>query len=253
MRRTTIIIFLFLIFFSIACKKESKQDQSLTIEEYRELGLPDNNVIWSYNDYVNTCKVLSNLKVFYPLSLPKKDSKKSGEYFMRIIDSENFSFLLDETIPLRERAEMIQKYVDIQGSLITSYTDLDNTKQNYHRELIDLYIFGLTIAQNMLDLGQRINESIDEEDIEMQYGYLSIQNMYIKMILFVLDNQHKSYFFIEADLEKLTKFVFESIMLNKDWMEAPAREDIEQSLQKVINNTTSVFIREEYQKLTETL
>ncbi len=226
--------------FSTSCKKESKQDQSLTLEEYRDLGLPDHNEIWSYNDYVNTCKILSNMKVFYPLSLPKKDSKKSGEYFKRIIDPENFLFLLDETIPLRERAEMIQKYVDIQGSLITSYTDLDNTKQNYNRELIDLYIFGLTIAQNMLDLGQRINESVDEDDIDMQYGYLSIQHVYIKMILFVLDNQRKSYFFIEADLEKLSKYISESIMLNKDWMGAPAIEDIEQAaLRKVIINTSS--------------
>lgn len=239
--------------FSTSCKKESKQDQSLTLEEYRDLGLPDHNEIWSYNDYVNTCKILSNMKVFYPLSLPKKDSKKSGEYFKRIIDPENFLFLLDETIPLRERAEMIQKYVDIQGSLITSYTDLDNTKQNYNRELIDLYIFGLTIAQNMLDLGQRINESVDEDDIDMQYGYLSIQHVYIKMILFVLDNQRKSYFFIEADLEKLSKYISESIMLNKDWMGAPAIEDIEQGLRKVIINTSSGLIKEEYQKLIETL
>ena len=221
----------------------------MTVQEYKELGMPDINEIWTYEDYVKTCKVLSNMKVFYPLSLPKKDSKKSGAYFLQIINPENFSFLLDESILLRERAEMIQRYVDIQGSLITSYTDLNNTKQNYSRELIDLYIFGLTIAQHMLDLGQRINESVDEEDIDMQYGFLSIQGMYIKMLLFVLDNQSKSYFFIETDLKNLTNFVSESIMLNKDWMEVSAIEAIEQGLRKVIDNTSSSHFKDEYQKL----
>ena len=189
----TVILFIMLLF--TACEKSSDEDQTFTTEEYLDIGMPDYKEIWSLKDYKNACAILDNLKTFKPLSLPRKDSKRSGVYFKRIINPENLSFLVEESIPLKERALQIQQYVDIQGYLISIYTDIENTEQYYNRELIDLYIFGLTIGQNMLDLGQRINESVDEEDLSMQYAYQSIQDTYITMVLFVLGNQKKTSLF----------------------------------------------------------
>lgn len=245
------MFFLVLVLLSGSCDTPSDNDQSFDVEEYKKIGMPAPDSIWSFKDYVETCKILANLKTFRPLSLPKKDSKKSSVYFNRIIDPENISFIFDESIPLSIRAERIQAYIDIQGSLITTYTDTDFQKQNYNQELIDLYIFGLTIAQNMLDLGQRINESVDDKEIEMQYAYGSIQHMYLKMVLFVLDNQSKTNLFKETDLEKLSEYLSDSIMLNIDWMDEPSREDIEKHLQKVMDNTSSVKIIDKYQTLLE--
>jgi hypothetical protein len=246
-------VFLLILLFFTACEESSDEDQTFTSEEYLDIGMPDYKEIWSLQDYNNTCAILDNLKTFKPLSLPRKDSKRSGVYFKRIINPENLSFLVDESIPLKERALQIQQYVDIQGLLISIYTDIKNTEQYYKRELIDLYIFGLTIGQNMLDLGQRINESIDEEDINMQYAYRSIQNTYITMVLFVLGNQKKANLFEESDLERLTDFISSSIQLNKDWMEEAAVENLIMEIKDVTQNTSSKYIIEKYNTLLESL
>lgn len=246
-----VILCITLVIFS--CKRQSGNDKSYSIEEYRKIGMPEPDQTWSLNDYISAIKILDNLRTFLPDALPKKDSRKSGEYFARLTDPENLSFIFNEEIPLYERANTIQLYIDVQTSLVTIYTDLDPKEQTYHRELIDLYIFGITISQYMLDLGQRINESVDEKDINMQYAYESIRDMYIKMILFVLGNQKKSVFFLTDDLEKLTDFVANSIDLNLYWMQQSGRKDLETAIREVLDNTSSDHIEEVYGQLLENI
>ena len=206
-----------------------------------------------YDDYLEACRVLDTIKIEMPKSLPRKNSKRSGVYFDRIINTENLMFLNDESLTLMERAYRIQKYVDIQGFLITIYTDLDNTVQYYNQELIELYIFGLTICQSMLDLGYRINESVEDAEIGMQSRFNTIQYVYITMVLFILENQEKESLFINQDLERLSNVISSSVQLNKDWMEPAAKEDIKQRLQNIVNNTSSGHIRGKYRSLIESM
>jgi hypothetical protein len=253
MKSKAFSVFLFVTLLFSACGKVSDRDPSLTPEEYNDIGMPDPSKIWSHEDYMEACDILDYLKTFKPLSLPKKDSKRSSKYFNRMINPDNLSFLLDETIPLSERAYQIQKYIEIQRLLIFIYTNLGSIEQYYNRELIDLYIFGLTIAQNMLDLGERINESIEEEDLKMQNRFHSIQNLYLSMVLFVLENQKKTFLFEEADLEKLTDFLYSSVSVNNGWIETDAAEDIKLRLQEIIDNTSSEHIKNKYSMLIEVL
>lgn len=251
-KRTYIIGFTLILIIS-SCISSSDKDLSLAPEEYSDLGIPDHNRVWDYEDYMSACTALNNIKAADPYSLPRKGSKKSGKYFDRMINPENLSFLFDENISLNERAYQIQKYIDIQGCLITAYTELNPSEQYYNHELIDLYIFGLTIAQDMLDLGQLINESVDEEDIKMQSRYRSIQFLYLKMILLVFHNQQKFYLFEEEDLERLSDFLYNSLLINREWIEDPATQDLKQQIQKVIDSTSSEKIKKKYSTLMKML
>ena len=249
-RTDSFIYILLLTSIIFSCRKSENRDPSYTSQEYIKMGLPDNSKIWTTEDYIAVCSFLDELKVIEPLSLPQKRSSKSGEYFKKIVNLDNLSFLFDETISLKDRAYQIQEYMDIQAYLITIYTNSDDTVQQfYNSELIEIYIFGLSIAQDMLDLGYRINESVDEEDLEMQYAFKSIQNMYIRTIVFVLGNQRKSKFFKEEDLEKLTEFVSGSLQINKDWIVPTAIEDIKLLIRSIIEDTSSEKIRNEYTEL----
>ncbi len=57
------------------------------------------------------------------------------------------------------------------------------------RELVSLYISGLSTAQEMLNLAYRINESDDPADISMRSGYPSIQYVYIALLSSALNQQ----------------------------------------------------------------
>lgn len=83
----------------------------MTPGEYIKLGLPDYSRIWNYEDYINACEVLDDIKNTKPRSLPRKNSDRSGMYFNRIINLDNLDFVLDETLSLQQRAYRIQSYI----------------------------------------------------------------------------------------------------------------------------------------------
>lgn len=215
--------------------------------------MPDYSKIWSYDDYRNACDILGDIKATNPLSLPKKSSDRSGMYFDRIINPDNLDFVQDESLSLQQKAYKIQSYTHIQEFLIKIYTDLDSTEQYYHRELIDLYIFSISIAQNMLDIGYQINESVDENDMVMQSGFPGIQSRYINTVSFILEIQERDSLFEPEDLERLSDFLSSSILLNKDWMEGSAIEDVKQQVQKLIVNSSSEYVIKQYNNLIESL
>ncbi len=248
-KKASFLFFLIFTLISFSCDRFSDKDLSLRPEEYQDMGLPEHTKIWDYNDYTEACVVLSNIKSLKPFSLPKKGSRKSGEIFDRLIDTDNLLFLQDDNLTLNDRAYRIQKYINVQGCFVTAYTDLNDQEQYYNHELIDLYIFGLIIAQDMLDLGNLINESVDEKDIEMQYGYKSIQYMYITMVLYVLENQQKSHFFEEEDLIRLSDFLYDSVLINREWMEDAAAADIKKQVEEIVRKTSSKEINAIYNKL----
>ena len=236
-----------------SCRKSSTNDYSLNLEEYQKMGIPEPNKIWTLNEYSAAFGSLMELKFNKPFALPVKDSKRSGALFNRMISFENMSFLNDESIPLNEKAHLIKEYLDVHGEMIDVYTNIRMKKQYYHRELIDINIFGLSLAEKMLDLAKEINESEDIIDISMQSGYRSIQMIYLFGLEDVLENQKHSSQYLNEDLETLTDSLTNSVLRNKDWLASTDIKDLKQALLVVIDSTSSNSIKEKYGMLMETL
>ena len=241
-----IFVFALLMISIHASCRYSESDQSFTLAEYREMGMPDTIRLWSHEDYTDACATLNNIKAIRSHSLPRKDSRKSGGLFSKMIDTNNLAFLIDEKLSLRERAYRIQQYIDFQGCFVTAYTDVNSQSQYYHKELIDLYIFGLTIAQDMLDLGQLINEATDSSNMAIQYAFPSIQSMYLAMVLTILENQQKSHFFENEDLVQLSGFVHDSIKINLEWMGEAAKEQLRKLLENIVNGSSPGEVKKKY-------
>lgn len=124
-------------------------------------------------------------------------------------------------------------------------------KQYYHRELVDINIYGLSVAEKLLVLADEINESEDIEDINMQYGYRSVQMIYIAGLNYVLENQKHTSQYLNDDLKILTDSLTNSVLRNKDWMDSIITNDLKQALNVVIDSTSSNYIKEKYSMLIE--
>jgi len=229
------------------------KDYSLSQEEYQKMGIPDHNRVWTFNDYSKTFGALSKLKFNKPFALPAKDSKRSGELFNRMISFENMSLLQDESIPLNEKAHWMKGFLEVHGQLLDIYTNIRMEKLFYNRELIDINIFGLGVAERMFDLAKEINESKDSKDINMQSGYQSIQMIYIAGLKDILENQKYTSQYLNEDLEKLTDSLTNSVLRNRDWMDSSATINIKQALQVVMDSTSSEYIKNRYSTLNELL
>ena len=236
-----------------SCKKANDTDHSLTLVEYKELGMPDYNSVWSMQDYSNAFYVLNTLKYENAKALPSRESERSKVLFSRMISIDNLSFLQDETLPLYAKAELIKWFVNTLMELKVAYTTIGSNTQYYIRELIDIDIFRVSVAQKMLELGNEINESEDSSDVDMQSDYPAIQLMYLNILTELFELQQYTSFYPEQTLELLSDSLSASVKRNMLWFDEDASALIEQAMLDVIESTSSRKIKSDYRELTEIL
>lgn len=237
----------------VSCIKVKKTDFSLTPSEYLELGMPHYDSIWSMNDYSNAFFAINKVKYDEPKALPTRDSKKSGVIFSRMISMDNLSFLQDETLPLWVKADKIKWFVNTLIELKVAYTIIGVETQYYNRELMDMDIFRVNVAQKMLDLGKEINESDDPSDVSMQGDYPHIQLMYLNILVELFEEQQRTSEYPEQTLELLADSLSTSVRRNMDWFDADASARIKQAMHSVMESTSSRKIKKDYKELSDIL
>jgi len=237
----------------LSCNKEIETDQSLTLVEYQERGMPDYKSAWSMEDYSNAFFVLNTLKYENLKALPSRESEKSGVLFSRMISIDNLTFLKDETLPLYAKADLIKWFVNTLMELKVVYTTVGTNEQYYVRELMDIDIFRLSVAHKMLELGKKINESDDPSDVVMQSDYPAIQLMYLNILTELFEKQQHTSLFPKQTLELLSDSLSASVKRNMPWFDEDASALIKQAMHTVIESTSSRKIKSDYRELTEIL
>jgi hypothetical protein len=253
MKRKYLVIILVLPLFMGYCHKSNRQDHSLSIKEYQELGVPDHSIPWNFQDYLTTFGVLKNLKIEEPFALPVKESQKSNALFYRMISLENLGFLQDESLPLHEKAQRIKGYLGVFEDLADLYTNMLMKEQYYNPELVEIWIFGLNVTEKMVELAEQINESELPDDQKLARGYYMIREIYQLVVLDILKHQQYTSQFVESDLELLTDILFAGVQRNLEWIDEETSQKIKQALQTVIDSTSSRNIRNNYLELLEIL
>lgn len=207
-----------LIITASSCNSVFEGDHTLKPEEYQKLGMPDYKKVWTNDDYTGANITLSSLKMNYPLSLPRKNSKKSGELFRRMVNEENLAFIHDTIFPLRTRAYTIQYFTQFQTEMEQIYTIEHNGEMYYSNELINIHIFGLTVHDKMLELASIINKS-DDEDVEgIRTGMQAVRYNYMNLVPRLLGELSKTDRYPVEGLDRLSKAVSASVINNEEWM-----------------------------------
>ena len=249
--KSSLLFTLVLLVCIVSCNKRS--DYSYPLEKYSELGMPDFSRAWKiseFGDVIGTLRDIQNNETF---SLPRKDSRKSGKLFEHMVSMDNLSFLNIDTLPLYEKAYRIQSFLHIQSEYIDIYTDIRHREQYYNEELIDFYIYGISITQKMLDLAYKINESDAPGDVGMQSGFDAIQYIHVTMLSDALDKQKNTSLYNTEDLETLGDSIALSLRRNMTWFDSTAVEQIKQNMSVVIDSSSSDKIRNEYRDIINSL
>jgi len=211
-------ILLIITLSGIACNTLFDRDHSLKPEEYQKLGMPEYNKIWTDNDYIGCNITLSSLKIYDPLSFPRKNSKKSGLVFKRMVSTDNLNFIYDTISPLRLRAYTIQSYPRFQYEMEQMYTIEHKGKVYYDEELIDLHIFGIAVYDKMLELAGIIKRSDDDDVSSIKSGMDVVKYNYLKYIPGIMDELAKKDIYSEEGVNRLSKALSESLHRNIEWM-----------------------------------
>lgn len=252
MKNSSLLIIVVLISFA-SCSHPNRKDFSYPLGKYRELGIPDISRPWKVSEFAEVVSILRSIKNKDPLSLPRKGSRKSGELFDHLVSMDNLSFLKLDTLPLYEKAYRIQSFVQIQSDYVDIYTDLYRREQYYNKELIECYIFGISISQKMLDLAYQINESDRPVDVGMQAGFQAIQYNHTIMLSNALNQQKNTSLYKAEDLERLSDSIALSVRRNMSWFDSLAIAKIKHTMSVVIDSSTSDKIKGEYRDIINAL
>jgi hypothetical protein len=142
---------------------DSRKDNSLSADEYLDLGLPAADRPWAGNDYETATKSLKSLGEAHPDQLPRRGSPASGELFARMTSKQNFDLAKDEKFPLNQRLGLILQY-GASSQLVFIYVGALNAGENYDSELIDLTGFQLEWARLLLGIVDEFVPTLDKND-----------------------------------------------------------------------------------------
>jgi len=231
-----------------SCKRVTKKDYSLSVMEYEKLGMPDPDKSWSVNNYFKAHITLGTLKIYNPKSLPRKQSKKSGTVFSRIVNKEILLFFDDPGLPLSSRAMEIMQFARLQNDLIGMYSYLSDSVKYYTDELPDIYIFALNVQDKKLEIAGKIMNSSDDRDIEFQSGLPTVVYNYLNIIKIILGEQVKSGLYHHEDLNRLSLEVSRSLAQNHKFILPADRDTIITLIKSTIKKSPSGPIKENYLK-----
>jgi len=236
-----------------SCRKQATEDLSLDAEAYKKLGMPEHKTVWTNKEYSDANITLSGLIIDYPLSLPRKNSKKSGALFNRFVNEENLSFVNNETTPLHMRAYRIQDFETLQSRMEQIYAVETEEEKYYKEELISLKIYRLCVHEKMLELAWKINSSDEEADINLQPGMQTVKENFLKLMAGLLEEQVKLKEYNLKDLEKLSSRISVSLKNNNHWFTSAERDSLVARINNVIEGSSSDIIRNNYSKALKAL
>jgi hypothetical protein len=246
-RMRNFLVFLILVMLTVgSCKRFSKKDYSLTVQEYMAKGMPDPETSWSVNNYFKAHITLGTLKIYNPKSLPRKQSRKSGAVFSRIVNKEILKFFDDPGLPLASRAMEIMQFARLQNDLIGMYSYLSDSVKYYTEELPDIYIFALGVQDKKLEIAGKIMNSSEQRDIEFQSGLPTVVYNYLNIIKVILGEQVKSKLYHLEDLERLSLEVSRSLDQNHKFILPADREALTTQIKNTIEESPSIPIKENY-------
>ena len=248
-------IFLIVAVFSIlfSCTNAKDEDFSLELEQYRQMGVPDPNKVWDFDDIRAAHNLLSAIKWDKPYNLPRKESKKSGILFDRMVTLENMTFLQNDTLKLHEKGYMSLEFLQLVENWKDLYTNPVWEKQYYQRELVDININEVRVTQIMVDLTAKIMVSDDPIDIVMQEGVPKIKLNYVSSMINALDAQSNTSEFLKDDIERMTDSLSSSIMRNREWLDSASANKIRKSIDSILDSTSLDYVKARYLEIAEIL
>lgn len=251
--KNKVFLIIAVFFIGFSCNRAKDEDYSLMLEQYREMDIPDPNIAWDMDDIQIAQNSLSGIKWDKPFSLPRKDSKKSGILFDRMVTLENMAFLQNDTLMLHEKGYMSLEFLQMLKKWEELYTNPVWERQYYQRELVDININQVRVTHIMVDLTKKIMVSDDPNDIVLQEGVPKIKLKYVASLINALHRQNNTSGFLKADIERMADSLSTSIRRNRDWMDSTAVNKIRKSIHNALDSTSSDYVKKRYLEVAEFL
>lgn len=143
-------------------------DESLSIEEYLELGMPRTDQYWSGRDMQAASDKICEFSIGKKGVLPRFQSERSGKMFSRITDEGNLKMLRDPNVPIGTRWFQGIKFVFGLQRIQDHYSVAFNQHYVSDIEMAELAAANLRADATMMKVMYEKRPEFDPEDSSYQ-------------------------------------------------------------------------------------
>ena len=146
---------------------------------------------WSSDDYLIVNQELTSLK-YNDKELPNLDNPETAPVFKKIIDTANFSVVInDNQLGIKHRSEFSTRLFEQYKDMVSAYSGIDRTdKYQYPLEYVEIFKFGLPLQLYYIKLNNEDNvkeaddpSAPDVIDLNRRNGNVLIRNYEIYLDL----------------------------------------------------------------------
>ncbi len=235
-RYFTALLLLFSHIITSAQIVKSYPDNSLTLANYAEIGIPQPDKIWTVTDYKVAFKYLKELHKEDREGLPRKESSLSGDLFNRMVNIDNFQFMLDQSQPLQERFKSLEYIVNVPNELYMLYVEPSDSVQRNGIEVLSIVFFSMENNLLAFEFVDQIITALPhlKKNDDFMIMYESIQESIGKSILKNIELIEKDY--RTYDHKVLTQFTNMIV----DWLPKVKSQINATQKQEILTHTKSI-------------
>lgn len=215
---------------------KSYPDNSLTLTNYTDIGIPSPDKIWTVTDYKVALKYLKELHKEDREGLPRKDSPLSGQLFERMVNIDNFQFMLEQDQSFQERFKSLEYIVNVPNELYMLYLEPSDSVQRNGGEVLSIIFFSMEnnlLAFEFVDQIVKALPHLKKND-DFMIMYESIQESIGKSILkniALIAEDYNTY-----DHKVLTQFTHKIVA----WLPKAKAQINETHKQKILQRTKAI-------------
>lgn len=138
-----ILLFVLPVLTSVQAQREvyPYPDNSLDMDQYASIGIPDMNRNWKPVDFETVFAILDELYAEDKTALPRADSPYSGELFTQLASADNFLAQPD----LARRLFLLESAQDIPRRLLLYYLEPEHQTERFGAEVLSLRLLDYQI------------------------------------------------------------------------------------------------------------
>ncbi len=139
-------------------------DQSATAAEFRRIGIPDWDRIWTGEDMAQAEEVLSRLSQRGFQYFPRYESERSGAVFARLTSLDNLKPFTDSKVPLSVRFSAANQFLGPTNQILELYFTGQSRSKIRVIEVVEVMALQLHVAKLNMELVEQAVPELDKSD-----------------------------------------------------------------------------------------
>ncbi len=226
---------------------QTTKDESLSIREYIEQGVPSPDRYWTGDEFVIAAQAISKIQNSKPNSFPLKTSTRSGKLFDKLIASENLSMVRDSSLGATAQMTEFVKIMKGWTILLPMYDDTRVKKQIHGTEIVLLTVFAMDAMHEAIKIGGKANAgSVDTNTLKGFEKMKSGMATFTKGCLATLTESDN---YELKDLVVLSENLKLFVQNTSQWYNESTKQELRASINSTIEKCTSPAIRKNLKEI----